>query len=610
VLQGDIGFGHCSAMSLAARKGQPPTATANASVLLTKYSAGAAAIFLILLIVGLIFRNDSWIYSQIGWLDPWTYVGFGYSYDHPRFDADDYKIARLPWILAEYYTRHWLNPVASQYALQLGSLFLQGWFFYLAAALLFGPIPALIGATFLLTLPFIHGPGGADYNFTPSGTLYALSFYVLTGAARSSSCMLAVLFGICLGLLLHTNFIYINLLVCLAVHFLSLRCGAAKLMRAQSIISFGAFTALGLFAVTATLCLVNWSYGRQWLFFLNLAKMAARYLADSSRQTPWWLPWRSEWYSQEAYVGVLAAGLIGAAAAMVLAWSKRVEPATRSTIINLTSQYVIACAIWIFWQTAGHTALQPVYFAYPLWIPLAGVVSSIAAIAPNLVRRADAIAIAGVAGLAGIAPYSSHWPIQHPLNGFYASIGLFSAVFLGAVFLNRQKTRLGLYVFAFLLGPANAWVNASAANYRRAACNDRRDAQLALIAAHNVIVSLDPDFSRPVFVWRNPDNGDSVSMSTCSLVPARYFGDSLTWSGWKYLDDARPFKPTPEISRERLQYLIAVHAVIVMVTDDSAAVAQMRDRFLDLGADFDPPQQIWIEQGTIRFSLMILRQRR
>ena len=595
-------------MSPITRKGVLSILTENVSALLGKYLPRPAAIFLISLIVGLVLRNDSWIYSQIGWLDPWTYVGFGYSYDRPAFDPDDYKIARLPWILAEYYTRHWLDAVASQYVLQLGSLFLQGWFFYLAAARLLGAMPALVGAAFLLTLPFIHGAGGADYNYTPSGPLYALSFYLLTVAAPSSRSMLAVLFGISLGLLLHTNFLYINMLVCLSIHFLSLRRGAAKLMRPQSAIAFGAFSALGVVAVTAALCLVNWSYGRQWLFFLDLAKMATKYGLDSSQQAPWWQPWQSAWYSHEAYVGVLAAGLIGAAVVMLLAYLQRGDPAVRPMVISLTSQYLIACAIWIFWQTAGQTALQPVYFAYPLWIPLAGVVSSIAAIALRPLTRIDALAIALVAGFAGIVPYSAHWPMQRPITDFYASLGLFSAVFAGGLFLNWRNARVGLYVLAFLLGPANAWVNANSANYRRAVCTDRRDAQLALIAAHKAIASLDPDFFRPVFVWRNADNGDSVSTSTCSLIPARYFGDLLAWSGWKYLDDARPFRPIPEISRERLRYLSAKDALIVMVTDDSRAVAQMRDRFADLGADFGPPRQIWINQGTIRFSLMIFQQ--
>lgn len=589
------------------RKEGPPILTESASPLLRRGLPSLVAIFLILLIVGLVWRNDSWIYSQIGWLDPWTYVGFGYSYDHPAFDADDYKIARLPWILAEYYTRHWLDAVASQYVLQLGSLFLQGWLFYLAIARLLGATSALVGAVFLLTLPLIHGPGGADYNYTPSGPLYALSLYLLTVAAPSGSCMLAVLFGISIGLLLHTNFLYVNMLACLSIHFLSLRRGVTRLMRPQSIISFVSFAALGILAVTTVLCFVNWAYGRRWVFFLDLAKMATKSLLDSSQQAAWWQSWQTGWYRHEAYVGILAAGLIGAAAVMLVAILKRDGRTVRPMVISLTGQYFLACAIWIFWQTAGQTALQPVYFAYPLWIPLAGVVSSIAAMSPRSLTRFDAVAITLVAGLAGLAPYSTHWSIQRPITDFYTSLGLFSAVFGLALFLNWRSARAGLFGLALLLGPANASVNANSANYRRAACTDRRDAQLALIAAHKAIASFDPDFLRPVFVWRNPDNSDSVSTSTCSLIPGRYFGDSLAWSGWKYLDDARPFRSIPEISRERLRYLSTKDALIIMVTDDLHAVAQMRDRFADLGANFSPPTQLWITQGTIRFSVMILQ---
>ena len=568
----------------------------------------AVACFLALLVAGLVIRNDSWIYTQIGWLDPWTYVGFGYDYGHPRFDADDYKLGRLPWILAEFYARHVFDPVASQYVLQLGSLLAQGWFFYLALERLLGMVPAVVGAAFLITLPFIHGSGGADYNNTPSGLLYALSFYLLTVAAPSSRPVWPMLFGICLGLLLHTNILYLNLSVPLVMHFAILRWRESELMRPRSILIFCTLALSGAVAVTVLLCFVNWAYGREWLFFAFFVKMAAGYLVDTSSQQVWWQPWSNEWYSRAVYVGVLSAGAVVAAVLILLACFKRGNPAARFQIVNLAGQYISVCAIWIFWQTIGHTALQPDYYAYPLFIPSACVVSSVVAFSPEPKPRVNIIILAAIIGFAAIMPYSSHWPIKDPIGDSYQSLGLYLAIFVVGLLLMSLSARVGVCVFALLLGPANAWVNQNDVHYRRAACTDRRDAQLALIAAHNTVASIDPDFSRDVYVWRHPDGDNAISVSTCSLVPERFIDDSLSWSGWHYLDNARPFKPViSEISAERLRDVIHQDPIIVMVTEFPQIADQLRERFADLGWQFGPTQQIRINQGAVNFSLLILK---
>jgi hypothetical protein len=570
------------------------------------------ACFLAVLILGLVARNDSWIYTQIGWLDPWTYVGFGYSYDHPRFAADSYKIARLPWILAEFYTRHLFDAVSSQYILQLGCLFLQGFFFYLAVVRLLGSVPALVGAAFLVTLPFIHGAGGADYNTTLSGPLYALSFYVLTVGANLSRAPLALLFGVCFGLLLHTNIVYVNLLVPLSIHFIGMRWRSAASTQARSIFAFAAIAILGALLVTVALGALNRSYGREWLFFAGLFKFVTAFALDSSQQKPWWQPWSSGWYGNEAYMGLLSSGLFAAIGLLALSFGKRDVSIVRFQIVNLCSQYLAVCVVWTAWQTMGQTALQPAYFAYPLWIPLACVVSSVTVFACGPAPRINRIVLAAATLVGCISPYWIHWPPGWAgksvyVMPFFWSLSLYLAVFAAGLLLGSLGLRVGVYALVVLLGSANALVNEKSIYYRAAECTDRRDAELALIAAHNAIDSINPDFSKDVFVWRNPDDGDVASMSKCSLMPARFFGDSLAWSGWSYLDDARPFKPIPEISSERLRFVAARDPIIVLVTDDPGFAIQLRNRVSHLGKDFSSMQQIWISQGAVKVPLFIFQ---
>ncbi len=49
--------------------------------------------------------NDSWLYSTLGWLDPWYYLGYGLNYLDPTYLNDYYKVSRVPWILVEFVTR-------------------------------------------------------------------------------------------------------------------------------------------------------------------------------------------------------------------------------------------------------------------------------------------------------------------------------------------------------------------------------------------------------------------------------------------------------------------------------------------------------------------------
>ena len=577
-----------------------------------------AAAALALVVVGLVARNDSWIYTRIGWLDPWTYVGFGYSYDKPAFDADDYKLARLPWILVEFYTRRVFAPVAAQYVLQLGLLFLEGIFFFLAIRRLLGWAPALVGAAFLVTIPFAHGAGGADYNATLSGPLYALAFFALTAAAPSERALPPLLFGISFGLLLHTNFVYLNLAPALIIHFSAIRRQATKLFWSRATVRFALYAALGVLVTTAGLAIVNRAHGRDWLFFANLFNFATDFLLGIRSQDPWRESWASGWYDSQFYPGLLAAAFVVSAALLFAAsmnagtWTKRFQ------VINLCAQYLCLILIWTFWQTMGQTALQPYYYAYPLWIPLAGLVSS--AVAWCLREPAGAsgmttvnrIALAAVTVVAFVVPYSVYgalnWPSRHwSASPFSGTVILYLAIAVIGLLLASLRARVGVFVVVVLLGAANALSNDNSANYRPAHCVDARDAQIAMIAAQHWIASLDSDFSRPVFVWRNPDNGDAVSMSSCSLMPARFFGDSLAYSGWRFLDDAHTFKTIKDISQDRLRFVIAYNGIVVLVTEDASAAEQIRSRFAELNKHFGPTESVVIYQGAVKVPLFVLR---
>ena len=139
--------------------------------------------------------------------------------------------------------------------------------FFLAIRRFLGWTPALVGAAFLVTIPFAHGAGGADYNATLSGPLYALAFFALTVAAPSERALPPLLFGMSFGLLFHTNFLYLNFAPALMIHFAAIRRQATKLFWSLSTVRFVLYSTLGALVVTVELAIINRTYGRDWLFF-------------------------------------------------------------------------------------------------------------------------------------------------------------------------------------------------------------------------------------------------------------------------------------------------------------------------------------------------------
>src|SRR5262249_34396835 len=83
-----------------------------------------ALIVAILGVQGLI--NDQWMYSHVGAIDSWFYLGYGLNYLDPDFFNHYYKVSRLPWVLAEFAVRSLFDPANANWVLQLTTLTLAG----------------------------------------------------------------------------------------------------------------------------------------------------------------------------------------------------------------------------------------------------------------------------------------------------------------------------------------------------------------------------------------------------------------------------------------------------------------------------------------------------
>jgi hypothetical protein len=323
--------------------------------------------------------NTEWLYSPAGTIDPWVSLGYALNYSDPTFWDDYYKISRLPWILLLYAAYHLLPPTAANHITHLGVFIATLIPFYLAMCRLVGGQGALIAGLLLSVYTHVHGSYGWDYHNAIAGAFYSWGYYFLTvGWQQSPKQDAKALFiaGVFIGLLLHTNVFFLLFAPLMLLHACSLRNGIRMSELLQTLI----LTSVGVTAVTVTLCLINWSVGRQFLFFKPIMVTLISFARDVSEQKPWWHPWSASWVGEALYLSFTIGILCASCVAIIIRVVGKVEKSeTQKISYSIYMQFYLALTIWIVGQTAGHTFLDYSHFAYPLIFPAFAAFAAIAA---------------------------------------------------------------------------------------------------------------------------------------------------------------------------------------------------------------------------------------
>ena len=165
--------------------------------------------------------NSSWLYSPIGWIDPWVNVAYFLHYSDPTFLNWYYKIARLSWIIPGFVAYQVFQPIVANYALHIGCLIASVTFFYLTVARLLGSRIAFATAVCLVIFTPFHGSGGWDYQNAGAGAYYILAFYLLTAGSLSGNMRTFVWAGAAYTAALHCTLGFVNLAPILVIHSLT-----------------------------------------------------------------------------------------------------------------------------------------------------------------------------------------------------------------------------------------------------------------------------------------------------------------------------------------------------------------------------------------------------
>ncbi len=581
---------------------------------LTARSQFQSCLLLAAIPIALSAINSSWLYTPMSWLDPWYNVAYFLHYDDPAFLNSYYKSSRLSWIIPGFVAYKIFQPIVANYILHMGCLIVSVLFFYLTVVRLFGPAIAFATATCLAVFIPFHGSGGWDYQNAAGGAYYIAAFYFLTGALLSRNRqVLLVVSGAAYAAAIHAVVGFVNTVPILGAQFLVLCYHQfGKLPSWLTILLSSLWFLAGAIVLTVALGLVNVCFGRDFLFFWPLIELVFSFVHDSQNQARWWLPWSTVWFLDPGafshYTRLILAVLVACLASVVGAIVRR---RFCFVALSLQVQYIFIVVLWIAWQTVGQTALQPEYFAYPIYpvmfFALAGLAATwkpaVKGPAPFLFRAL--IAVVAAMSLSGLIDATSlSWVGRHTFLALTASavfsIGLF-AVSMG------RRILIAAAVLAFLASnEIGAAVSGGTNLYAfHTLCNNAASGFAALIDADRFMTRYESD-SQNVYIWWDKNEvlhdpkGCVFSLAGFSFSMAS-FGEQYLVSPWQEGGMPGPEKfPSESIS------MITDSSKIAIATANPANVERIVARFGQEGVKLVVEGQMVIPVGDFAFDLYVL----
>jgi hypothetical protein len=233
-----------------------------------KHTLNIAVILLIPVI--LLLNNESWLYTDVGWTDPWSYLSHFLHYDTAN-EFFDYKVARAPWIWSGFAAYRLFSPETATVVLCLSYFYLALFSFYFILARLFSARAAFVTTVLLACYMEFHSPYGWLYHNMVSTAFYLLSLLLFIHATEAEKRQNAWLFssGAVLFLTICTSLVYLPLVIIPIIFFLVICYQDSDLSGSQIVRSAGKalfWIASGGVITAALLTFINGSItGNFWL---------------------------------------------------------------------------------------------------------------------------------------------------------------------------------------------------------------------------------------------------------------------------------------------------------------------------------------------------------
>jgi len=532
----------------------------------------------------LLLVTNEWLFTPEGFLDPWTYVGLFLNYQEPGFYPQEYKLARLPWILAGWVAHHVAPEPVAAFALHAGFLLLATagvWF--VLFELFRSASTASIGAVLLGFSTYVHGSGGWDYHNAGAGAFYIWTVYAVTYAARVATRRTLFVAGSLAAAALHSNIILVNFVPLLAAHFVVLRQERRGGTGWQSDAARAAlWTALGAAAVTAALIVVNGAVRRQPLFFRPIVDVIMQHLAGAQDPPGFFWP-TAEWLLKAQHLSLPFATALASGCLLLML---RRTPRAKVHVL-LCAEFVALAALWTMWQAIGQPSINIDYFVYPILphavLAAAAMIDLRAREAPWWIAAAAPLVLAAPLALAFHQSFARVAPGLHALGAAVPAAILFLAAF--ACCLLPRSAAVVAFLVLFGLGNASAafrWERYAAGN----TCRTGRAINDAVIDLNRFVASFDPDFRRTSLWFAR---GETLQLGPGCTLSVQFLGYALQSSGVANIaDNPYPMPSVDAISAARLQRIADIKHRVAVLGADPAAWRAIDRRAASLGLALRP----------------------
>ena len=534
----------------------------------------------------LLIANRDWFFTPEGYLDPWNYVGLFTQYLDPDYLPEDYKLGRLPWVLAGFLVHGVFPPVLAAYVLHAVFLCATSLALFVGlVALLRRPALAAVVAIGLAFYTPAHGSGGWDYHNTGAGALYLWTFALLAlPSTLDGRRFMLVASGAMAALAIHTNITLVNFLPALALVYVCaawLRTGQRITIR--TFLGRAGWAALGALLATLALCLINWEVGRPFLFFGALLDAVVRFVGNPENVQEFHKP--PGWVWTARYLAFPAAVAVAGIAFILISHRHPARTETRLAQA-LVLQFLAMALLWVAWQAAGQITLDVDYFAYVLipscFIAVAGILSRRW---PDWCERHWVATLLTTAlvlwiGLAADATRSERALAALVAPVAFAATGALFLTGFAMVMWRPAVASLAILLVSVALG--NRVVSGSP-NY---SWSDPCKVQPAVYggiadAASWLMTDVDPLYTR-VRIWFDEDEV-LQPLADCTVSLGYVVASVTTMASMGYVSRAFPLGDVGALPAEALIGLTASETMLVIISNQSAALEAWRERLNSLG---------------------------
>jgi hypothetical protein len=347
---------------------------------------------------------------------------------------------------------------------------------------------------------------------------------------------------------------------------------------------------------------------------------------DSSQQNAWWHPWNATWLGDSLYlsflVGTLAVSIV---ALCLMSFGRFRENGNKNLFGSIFSQLLLAVAIWVIFQTAGHTFLDWSYFAYPLIFPtflaLGAIISMGQADKTMDLKMLSIITIL----LLLIIPLSfgARFLVDFAWQRFRflqwnLTLPALLVFIAGLIFLSSRRFASVTFATA-LLGIANLPINIKDNHHHALTavvptddyafngdCPKRKQTfEIAMGVFKNLrAISIEKE---QLIIWYDYDETIIASPGCAAITMRSDLGGPVSQQGFKMVEV--PWNVMPklsEIGASTLKSWAAEHRTIVFLTQNDNSVDEMASRIRGLGLAATKSNAGIVEYGQARIRIDLL----